>query len=236
MRPALHVLEPSLLGRIVDEALTVLERTGVHIEDEHALARLATVGLAANKATNRVTFPRAVVEKALADAPSSITLHDRDGEKAAVLEGDNVHFVPASSALRVLDRKTQAGARAGHRRLRGIREARGRAQEHLLPLDRLHPQGHPAGHRRRLAPLPGARALEAPHRVRGLHVLGRAPHGRDHGHVPRGQGRPRAQADVDLHLLPQHARCAGARTPSRTSWTAPSGASPSRWCRCCSWA
>ena len=33
MRPALHVLEPSLLGRIVDEALTVLERTGVHIED-----------------------------------------------------------------------------------------------------------------------------------------------------------------------------------------------------------
>ena len=84
MRPTLHVLEPSLPGRIVDEALTVLERTGVHIEDEHALARLATVGLAPDKATNRVTFPRAVVEKALADAPSSITLHDRDGEKAAV--------------------------------------------------------------------------------------------------------------------------------------------------------
>ena len=236
MRPALHVLEPSLLGRIVDEALTVLERTGVHIEDEHALARLATVGIAADKATNRVTFPRAVVEKALADAPSSITLHDRDGEKAARARGRQRALRPRE--LRPAHSRPQdpAGARAGHRRLRRVREARGRAQEHLLPLDRLHPQGHPPGHRRRLAPLPGARALEASDRVRGLHLLGRAPHGRDHGDVPRGQGRPRAEADVDLHLLPQHARCAGARTPSRTSWTARSGASPSRWCPCCSWA
>ena len=107
MRPSLQVLEPSLPGRIVDEALAVLERTGVHIEDEHALARLAKVGLVADPATSRVLFPRALVEKALADAPSSITLHDREGNPAARLEGDNVHFVPASSALRVLDRKTQ---------------------------------------------------------------------------------------------------------------------------------
>lgn len=113
MRPSLQVLEPSLPGRIVDEALTVLERTGVHIEDEQALQRLAKAGLRADPATNRVTFPRAVVEKALSDAPSSITLHDRDGEKAAVLEADNVHFAPASSALRVLDRKTQQAREPG---------------------------------------------------------------------------------------------------------------------------
>jgi trimethylamine--corrinoid protein Co-methyltransferase len=113
MRPNLQVLEPSLLGRIVDEALTVLEKTGVHIEDEHALARLAKVGIAPDPATSRVTFPRAVVEKALATAPSAITLHDRDGNPAAQLEGDNVHFVPASSALRVLDRKTQKAREPG---------------------------------------------------------------------------------------------------------------------------
>jgi hypothetical protein len=29
-------------------------------------------------------------------------------EAAAVLAGDNVHFVPASSALRILDRRTPA--------------------------------------------------------------------------------------------------------------------------------
>ncbi len=108
MRPSLTVLEPGLPGRIVDEALSVLERTGVLIEDPHALERLAQAGIHADPATSRVTFPRATVEQALADAPSSITLHDREGTAYATLEGDNVHFVPASSALRILDRKTQA--------------------------------------------------------------------------------------------------------------------------------
>src|SRR5262245_20554073 len=106
MRPTLSVLEPSLIERIVDEAFVVLEKSGVLIEDPHALERLKKVGLQANE-SNRVTYPRAMVEKALADAPSSLTLHDRDGNPARVLEGDNVHFVPASSALRILDRKTQ---------------------------------------------------------------------------------------------------------------------------------
>jgi trimethylamine--corrinoid protein Co-methyltransferase len=107
MRPSLTVLEPGLPGRIVDEALSVLERTGVLIEDPHALERLAQAGIHADPATSRVTFPRATVERALADAPSSITLHDREGAAYATLEGDRVHFVPASSALRILDRKTQ---------------------------------------------------------------------------------------------------------------------------------
>jgi trimethylamine--corrinoid protein Co-methyltransferase len=107
MRPTLRVLEPQLPARIVDEALAVLERTGVLIEDEPALARLSKLGLAADPATSRVRFPRAVVEGALASTPSSVVLHDRDGEPYATLEGDRVHFVPASSALRVLDRHSQ---------------------------------------------------------------------------------------------------------------------------------
>lgn len=107
MRPALAVLEPVLIERIIDEALGVLEKTGVMIDDERALQRLAGAGLQVDPASGRVRFPRASVERALATAPSSVTLHDRDGQVAAVLEGDNVHFVPASSALRVLDRRTQ---------------------------------------------------------------------------------------------------------------------------------
>jgi trimethylamine--corrinoid protein Co-methyltransferase len=107
MRPSLSVVEPALVQRIIDEALAVLARVGVHIDDERALARLAALGLIVDKSSGRVMFPRAVVERALATAPSSLTLHDRDGTPAAVLEGDHVHFVPASSALRVLDRRTQ---------------------------------------------------------------------------------------------------------------------------------
>jgi trimethylamine--corrinoid protein Co-methyltransferase len=113
MRPTLQLLEPSLPGRIVDEALSVLERTGVLFDDPQALARLARVGLAADPATSRVRFPRALVERALASAPSSVVLHDREGEPCATLAGDRVHFVPASSALRVLDRRTQRAREPG---------------------------------------------------------------------------------------------------------------------------
>jgi trimethylamine--corrinoid protein Co-methyltransferase len=107
MRPTLTVLEPSLILRIVDEAFLVLENSGVLIEDTHALERLKKVGITVDPETHRVRFPRALVEKALADAPASVNLHDRDGNPAAVVGGDNVNFVPASSALRILDRKTQ---------------------------------------------------------------------------------------------------------------------------------
>lgn len=107
MRATLRILEPPLVERIIDEALGVLERNGVLIEDPDARSRLAKLDLPADPETKRVRLPRAVVEKALADAPSALTLHDREGNPYAVLEDDNVHFVPASSALRILDRRTQ---------------------------------------------------------------------------------------------------------------------------------
>lgn len=106
MRPNLSVLEPGLVDRIIDEAFDVLARQGVLIEDPHARERLAAHGLAADPTTHRVHFPRAVVERAIEAAPSSIALFDRDGELAATLEGDRVHFVPASSALRILDHRS----------------------------------------------------------------------------------------------------------------------------------
>jgi trimethylamine--corrinoid protein Co-methyltransferase len=103
----MEILEASLVSRIVDEALSVLEKTGVLVENEEAFRRLVSVGFTGNEETHRITFPRKLLEEALASAPSSLTLHDRDGNPAATLEGDRVHFVPASSALRILDRKTQ---------------------------------------------------------------------------------------------------------------------------------
>ncbi len=107
MRPRISILETSLVSRIVDEALSILEKTGVLIENEHSFNRLVELGLDGNRETHRITFPRKKSEEELAKAPSSITLHDRDGNPSAVLEGDRTHFVPASSALRILDRKTQ---------------------------------------------------------------------------------------------------------------------------------
>ena len=103
----MSILEDALVDRIVDEALAVLERTGVLVEDPGSFELLTRTGLPGDESTKRITFPRATVEQAIESAPSSITLYDRDGEPHARLEGDQVHFVPASSALKVLDRETQ---------------------------------------------------------------------------------------------------------------------------------
>jgi trimethylamine--corrinoid protein Co-methyltransferase len=100
-------LELSLVSQIVDEAMSILAKTGVLVENQHAFNRLVEMGLDGNRANHRITFPRKRIEDALASTPSSITLYDRDGNPGAVLQGDRTHFVPASSALRILDRKTQ---------------------------------------------------------------------------------------------------------------------------------
>jgi trimethylamine---corrinoid protein Co-methyltransferase len=107
VKPEVRILEDRLVDRVVDEAIGVLEQQGVLIEDPTTRAKLAGLGLKADEVSHRVRYPRAVVEKALATTPSSITLYDRDGRESAVLEGDRVHFVPASSALRILDRRTE---------------------------------------------------------------------------------------------------------------------------------
>lgn len=107
MRARLEILESQLVPRIVDEAISVLEKTGVLVENQDAFRRLVGAGFVGNEQTHRITLPRKLTEDALAAAPSSLTLHDRDGNPYATLEGDRVHFVPASSALRILDRKTQ---------------------------------------------------------------------------------------------------------------------------------
>lgn len=87
--------------------MDVLARLGVQVEDPGARQRLESIGLKADPHTHRVLIPRAMVERALATAPKSVTLHDREGKPTAVVGGDEVHFVPASSALRILDRRTQ---------------------------------------------------------------------------------------------------------------------------------
>ncbi|MGH2522944.1 MAG: trimethylamine methyltransferase family protein, partial [Anaerolineales bacterium] len=54
----------------------------------------------------RILFPPEVVDAAIASAPRSITLYNRSGEPHAHLAGDNVHFVPGSSGLKMLDHRT----------------------------------------------------------------------------------------------------------------------------------
>ena len=106
MRPSLNILAPELTDRIVDEAKRVLAELGMEIRGPEMRRRLLEAGLPTNAAGDRVLFPRTVVERAIADAPSAFTLYTRDGERHADLGGDRVHFVPGSSGLKALDHRT----------------------------------------------------------------------------------------------------------------------------------
>lgn len=106
MRPTLRVLEPELVGRIVDEAKRVLATSGMEIRGPELRRRLLEHGLPMDARGERILFPPDVVDRAIQTAPKSFVLYDRDGNPHADLGGDRVHFVPGSSGLKVHDHRT----------------------------------------------------------------------------------------------------------------------------------
>jgi trimethylamine---corrinoid protein Co-methyltransferase len=104
-RPTLQILAPELIDQIVDEAKRVLAEVGMEIRGADLRQRLIDAGLPTTP-SGRVLFPRAVVEAAIASAPRSFILYDRDGLPHADLGDDRVHFVPGSSGLKTMDHRT----------------------------------------------------------------------------------------------------------------------------------
>lgn len=89
--------------RIVDEAIAILERVGVLVDNEEALELLDGAGARIDGAKRRAFVPPPLVLRALASAPDRIEVFDRLGRRAMDLGGDRVHFNPGSAALRVFD-------------------------------------------------------------------------------------------------------------------------------------
>jgi trimethylamine--corrinoid protein Co-methyltransferase len=108
MRPTLRILDDALIGDILDEAMRILAEVGMEVRGPALRERLLAQGLPLDATGQRVIFPRDVVLRAIADAPKSFLLYDRDGNVHADLGGDRVHFVPGSSGLKVLDHRTGA--------------------------------------------------------------------------------------------------------------------------------
>lgn len=106
MRPTIQVLPDELIPQILQEAKRILAEIGVDVRGPGLRQRLLDAGLKAGGEDGRILFPPAIVDQALASTPPSFTLYDRDGRAHANLGGDNVHFVPGSSGLKVLDYKT----------------------------------------------------------------------------------------------------------------------------------
>ncbi len=100
-RPKLDMLSEAFIDQIVSEALDVLEKTGVLIENDEALRLLAEAGCECQGRT--VLFKKNLVGESLKTVPHSIKVYDRSGDLAMNLEGDAVHFDPGSGALKILD-------------------------------------------------------------------------------------------------------------------------------------
>ena len=90
-------------ARIVAEAVEILERIGVFVENDEAVELLAGSGARVDAGSGRVMIPGPLVDRTLETAPSRVLVYDRRGEPVMDLGGDRVHFNPGSAALRIYD-------------------------------------------------------------------------------------------------------------------------------------
>ena len=106
MRPTLNILSDEVIANVLTEAKRIMAETGMEIRGENLRQRLLDHGLKTDKTGKRILFPAGVVDTAIANAPSSFTLYNRDGEPHAEIGGYNVHYVPGSSGLKIQDHRT----------------------------------------------------------------------------------------------------------------------------------
>ena len=108
IKPKIKLLKEELIDKILDEAYYILEKKGVFIENEEALKLLHDAGAKVDFSSKIVKISRALVEKAIASAPSKIIMYDIDEKNSYIIGGDNVHFNPGSTAITIFDHGTQS--------------------------------------------------------------------------------------------------------------------------------
>jgi trimethylamine--corrinoid protein Co-methyltransferase len=106
MRPTLRFLDDRLIGRIVDEARSLLGTLGVTIHNPEVLSLLGDHGADVDSKTELAILSDELIDRALATAPGSFKLYDVLGDQTHDLSGDNVHFTPGSAAINILDNAT----------------------------------------------------------------------------------------------------------------------------------
>lgn len=103
VRPGVNLLSQNLIERVIDEACDVLEQVGIRIQSEEGLDLLGSGGARVDKHKRQVYITRNMVEAALYSAPSAVNLYGRNGNLAAAIEDDQIHFFPMASGTEVWD-------------------------------------------------------------------------------------------------------------------------------------
>ena len=106
MRPTLRFLDDQLMGRIMDEARSLLRTLGVTIHNQEVLSILGDHGAEVDPKTEHAALSDQIIDQALATAPGAFKLYDVLGNQTHDFSGDTVHFTPGSAAINILDNAT----------------------------------------------------------------------------------------------------------------------------------
>jgi len=98
-------------------SLEILRRTGVRVHESESLELLHAAGCIVTNG-NLIRFPAAVVENAIDNAPSAVTLCNRTGEPRVFLEGHRSYFGTGSDLPNTIDLET------GERRVSALEDVR----------------------------------------------------------------------------------------------------------------
>ena len=102
IRPHMTYCSSVQLEKLHNAALHILERTGLVIHCREALDLLGDIGCWLDK-DNRVRIPGHIVDQALKQAPGRISIYNRKGDPAMLLEGMNSYYGPGPTIQYVYD-------------------------------------------------------------------------------------------------------------------------------------
>jgi trimethylamine--corrinoid protein Co-methyltransferase len=112
--PPTEIVSADELEAIHEAALTVMEEIGLDVLHEEARELLRREGAELVSGSERVRFPRGLVESKIGLAPQKITLHARNPARSLAIGGDHLAFCSVASAPNVAD--LAGGRRPGNRR------------------------------------------------------------------------------------------------------------------------
>ena len=79
-KPILYLLSEDNKDQIIQEAIEILEQTGVLIHNLSALSLLEDAGAAVDKSKNLVRIPRDLIHRSLKSCPSDFSLYNQQGQ------------------------------------------------------------------------------------------------------------------------------------------------------------
>ncbi len=103
--PQYSLLTPSQVKELHLSTLEILETVGVKVMHDEALGLLRDAGCNVDR-ESIVQIPNRLVMEAVQNAPSRVTIYNRNGEEVLYLEGRNVYFGLGTDLLNTYDLQT----------------------------------------------------------------------------------------------------------------------------------